>query len=96
MKRVSLSFVALLTTAVALNGCKKQEQCAPGDSAALCKAVQECFASGTAIAVCREGEKDANKPNKDLPTATSGAAGALNYDSSKAARKAAPKKPPQP
>jgi|GEM_PF-1360179 len=96
MKRVSLPFVALLTVTVALTGCKKQEQCAPGDSVTLCKAVQECFASGTAVAVCREGEKDAYRPNKDLPTATSGAADALNYDSSKAAQKAAPKKSPQP
>src|SRR6202034_4531001 len=60
MKRVSFPFVALLTAAVALAGCKKQEQCAPGDSAALCKAVQECFASGTAVEVCRESEKDAS------------------------------------
>jgi uncharacterized protein YgiB involved in biofilm formation len=95
MKCVSFPVVALLTATIVLTGCKKQEQCAPGDTPAVCKAVQECFASGTSTVACREAEKDANKPRTDLPAATSGAADALNYDSSKASQKPAPKQPPK-
>jgi uncharacterized protein YgiB involved in biofilm formation len=90
-----ISLVALLTVAFIVTGCKKQEQCATGDSPAVCKAVQECFASGTSTVVCREAEKDANKKSADYPAANSGADDGLNYDSSKAAQKPASKQPPK-
>lgn len=93
MKYISL--VALLTVALIVTGCKKQEQCAAGDSPAVCKAVQECFASGTSTVVCREAEKDANKQRTDYSTANSGAAAGLNDDASKAAQKPASKQPPK-
>ena len=96
MKYSSFPVVALLVTTIVFTGCKKKEQCDPGDAPAVCKAVQECFESGTSAVACREAEKDANQPSKDLPKATSGAADGLNYDSSKPAQKPAPKQSPQP
>jgi uncharacterized protein YgiB involved in biofilm formation len=93
MKNISLPVIALLAFTIAFTGCKKQEQCATGDSPAVCKAVQECFASGTSTVVCREAEKDANKQRTDYPAANSGAADALNYDSLKAVQKPASKQP---
>jgi uncharacterized protein YgiB involved in biofilm formation len=96
MKCSSFPVVALLAMTIVFTGCKKKEQCDPGDTPAVCKAVQECFASGTSAVACREAEKDANQPSKDLPKATSGAADGLNYDSSKPAQKPAPKQSPQP
>jgi len=96
MKYSSFPVVALLATTIVFTGCKKKEQCAPGDAPAVCKAVQECFESGTSAVACREAEKDANQPSKDLPTATKGGADGLNYDSSKATQKPAPKQSPHP
>ena len=96
MKCSSFPVVALLAMTIVFTGCKKKEQCAPSDAPAVCKAVQECFESGTSAVACREAEKDANQPSKDLPKATSGAADGLNYDSSKPAQKPAPKQSPQP
>jgi hypothetical protein len=95
MKRISFPAAALLAFTIAFTGCKKQEQCASSDSPELCKAVQECFASCTSTIVCRETEKDANKQRTDYPAANSGAADGLNYDSSKASQKPAPKQPPK-
>jgi hypothetical protein len=61
MRSLRFSSVVLLAATVISIGCRKQElQCAPGDSPAVCKEVQQCFRSGTSIEVCREGEKDAN------------------------------------
>ena len=96
MNRIHVPVVALLIVTLVSTGCKKKEQCAPGDTPAECKAVQDCFASGTSVAACREAEKDASQPSKDLPKANNGAADGLNYDSSKPTQKAAPKQPPQP
>lgn len=87
--------VALLTVTVAVTGCKKKEQCDTGDTPAVCKAVQECFASGTGTEVCREGERDANKLQKSPAPAYNGTADALSHDSSKAPESAAPKQPLQ-
>ena len=95
MNRISFAVVALLTATISVTGCKKQEQCAPGDTPAVCKAVQDCFASGTSVEVCREGERDANQPKKSLAPATNGASDALNYDSSNASQKPVPKQPAQ-
>ena len=95
MKCVSFPVVALLTATIVLTGCKKQEQCAPGDTPAVCKAVQECFASGTSAEVCREAERDANKVKNTITPAYNGTAGALTHDSSKATEKVAPKQPQQ-
>ena len=87
--------VALLTVTVAVTGCKKQEQCASGDAPAVCKAVQECFASGTGAEVCREAERDANKVKNSVAPAYNGTADALTHDLSKASEKAVPKQPEQ-
>jgi len=95
MKRISFLVAVLLAFTIAFDGCKKQEQCASGDTPEVCKGVQECFKSGTAVEVCREGESDAMKVTTNHSTATNGAADALNYDSSKASQKAAPKQPPK-
>jgi hypothetical protein len=54
MKYSSFPVLALLATTIAFTGCKKKEQCAPGDTPAVCKAVQECFESGTSTVACRE------------------------------------------
>ena len=93
MKCISFTVVALLTVTIAITGCKKQEQCASGDTPEVCKGVQECFKSGTAVEVCREGERDALKMTTSPSATTSGAADALKYDSSKTAQKPAPKQP---
>ena len=87
--------VALLTVTVAVTGCKKKEQCAASDTPELCKAVQECFASGTGAEVCREAERDANKVKNSFAPAYNGTADALSHDSSKAPERAAPKQPQQ-
>ena len=95
MKYRSFPVVALLAFTMAFTACKKQEQCASGDTPEVCKGVQECFKSGTAVEVCREGERDAMKMTTNPSTPNSGAANALNYDSSKAAQKPATKQPPK-
>ena len=60
--------VAALSTVI---GCDRpqKEQCASGDSRALCTEVQKCFQSGISTVVCREGEKDAKsvESNKQYP-----------------------------
>jgi len=60
MHNSTLAAALLLGSTLTISGCKKQEQCASGDSPAVCKEVQKCFQSGTSIEVCREGEKEAN------------------------------------
>ena len=95
MKGSYFAAVALLTVTVAVAGCKKQEQCASGDTPAICKAVQECIASGTGVEVCREGERDAIKLQKSPAPAYNGTADALTHDSSKASERVAPKQPQQ-
>ncbi len=95
MRCISFPVIALLTVTIAFTGCKKQEQCAAGDTPKVCKGVQECFKSGTAVEVCREGERDAMKVTTGHSTATSGDAEGLNYDPSKAAQKPASKQPPK-
>jgi hypothetical protein len=87
MKLMSFPLVALLTVSLVFTGCKKQEQCATGDTPEVCKGVQECFHSGTDTEVCREGERDAMKVVTGNSSATSGASDALNHDTSKAAQK---------
>jgi uncharacterized protein YgiB involved in biofilm formation len=57
--------VALLATLVVLSGCKKQVACDPADSDEVCKAFQQCLRSGTSAEVCRMGEQDANKLEKN-------------------------------
>jgi uncharacterized protein YgiB involved in biofilm formation len=56
---------ALLATLVVLPGCKKQVACDPADSGEVCKAFQQCLRSGTSAEVCRMGEQDANKLEKN-------------------------------
>jgi hypothetical protein len=61
MRNTIFATVILVVAIVTVTGCKKpEEQCAAGDSPAVCKEVQKCFQSGTSVEVCREGEKDAN------------------------------------
>ena len=55
---------ALLSTLFTLS-CKKQIDCDPADSEAVCKAFQQCLRSDTSTEVCRMGEQDANKLEKD-------------------------------
>ncbi len=66
-----LAAAILVVSTVTVTGCRKlqEPQCAPGDSAALCKEVQKCFQSGTSVEVCREGERDAKSvlSNKKRP-----------------------------
>ncbi len=88
MRYISFALLALLMAAF---GCKDQPQCAGADTPAVCKAVQECFASGTFVVVCREAERDINRPNTSLVPATRGAADALSYDASRALQKPIPK-----
>ena len=95
MKYSSFPVIALLAFTMAFTACKKQVQCASGDTPEVCKGVQECLKSGTAVEVCREGERDAMKMTTSPSTTTSGAADALKYDSSKTALKPAPKQPPK-
>jgi hypothetical protein len=95
MKYLSLPVVALLAFNLVFAGCRKQEQCAAGDTPEVCKGVQECFKSGTAVEVCREGERDAMKVSTSPSNATSGDANGLKDDSSKATQKPTPKQPPK-
>ena len=70
MRNTPLAAVILIAATVIVIGCKRpDEQCAPGDSPAVCQQVQKCFQSGTSVEVCREGEKDANaiESNKHKP-----------------------------
>jgi hypothetical protein len=71
MRNSIFTLMILLAATVAFTGCVKlqKEQCAPGDSPALCKEMQKCFQSGTSVEVCREGEKDAKsvESNKKRP-----------------------------
>jgi hypothetical protein len=55
---------ALLTTLFTFS-CKKQIACDPADSEAVCKAFQQCLRSDTSTEVCRMGEQDANKLEKN-------------------------------
>jgi hypothetical protein len=55
-----LAAAIVVGASVTISGCKKHERCAPGDSPAVCKVVQQCFRSGTSVEVCREAEKEAN------------------------------------
>ena len=96
MKHFPFTVVALLAFTIAFTGCKKKEECAAGDSPAVCKSVQECLKSGTSVEVCREGERDAMKVTKSPSAATSGDADGLSHDSSKDAQEPTPKQPPQP
>jgi len=57
--------VALLATLVVLPGCKKQVACDPADSDEVCKAFQQCLRSDASAEVCRMGEQDANKLEKN-------------------------------
>jgi hypothetical protein len=70
MQNSLVATVILVSATVTVIGCKKPvEQCAPGDSPAVCEQVQKCFQSDTSVEVCREGEKDANavESNKRKP-----------------------------
>ena len=61
MRNSIVATAILVFGTIAFTGCDKlsKEQCAAGDSPALCKEVQKCFQSGTSVEVCREGERDA-------------------------------------
>ena len=63
MRRIIVA-VTLLSTLI-LVGCKKQIACDPADSEDVCKAFQQCLRSNTSAEVCRMGEQDANKLEKN-------------------------------
>ena len=64
MRRIIVAAALLLSTLFTLS-CKKQVACAPADSEAVCKAFQQCLRSDTSTEVCRTGEQDANKLEKN-------------------------------
>ncbi len=82
MPRRLLITVAVLTLPLLFTGCKKQAQCASGDTPEVCKAFQECLKSDISAEVCRMGEQDASRSRKDLAPAYNGAAEALGGSSS--------------
>lgn len=53
--------VVLFVGTLVMGGCRKKEQCAAGDSPAVCEAFQECAQSSAGIAMCRDAERDANQ-----------------------------------
>ncbi len=63
MRRIIVA-AALLST-LCIFSCKKQVACDPADSEAVCKAFQQCLRSDTSTEVCRAGEQDANKLEKN-------------------------------
>ena len=63
MRRI-IVVAALLSTLLTFS-CKKQIACDPADSEAVCKAFQQCLRSDTSAEVCRMGEQDANKLEKN-------------------------------
>ncbi|MGA8732984.1 MAG: hypothetical protein WB558_03600 [Terriglobales bacterium] len=63
MRRIIVA-AALLST-LFIGSCKKQIVCDPADSEAVCKAFQQCLRSETSAEVCRMGEQDANKLEKN-------------------------------
>lgn len=62
--RTIIVAAALLST-LFTSSCKKQVACDPADSEAVCKAFQQCLRSDTSTEVCRAGEQDANKLEKN-------------------------------
>lgn len=67
MQRLCIATIAILVSVSLFTGCKKQEQCAAGDSPQVCKAFQDCLKSNTSTEVCRMGEQDANSIEKTKP-----------------------------
>jgi hypothetical protein len=59
--------VFLIVGTLVMSGCRKKEQCAAGDSPAVCEAFQECAQSSAGIAMCREAERDANQKSNPAP-----------------------------
>jgi hypothetical protein len=60
MHRVATT-ILLLSTSLALSGCKKHVACNPADSRAVCEQFQQCLRSDTSTEVCKMAEQDANK-----------------------------------
>jgi hypothetical protein len=67
MKRKSFAVITALIVSVACVGCKKQEQCAAGDTPQVCQAFQSCLKSDTSAEVCRMGEHDAKGSRPGAP-----------------------------
>ena len=63
MRRIIVA-ATLLSTLFSFS-CKKQIACDAADSEAVCKAFQQCLRSNTSTEVCRMGEQDANKLEKN-------------------------------
>ena len=63
MRRIIV--VAALLSNLVTFCCKKRIACDPADSEAVCKAFQQCLRSDTSTEVCRMGEQDANKLEKN-------------------------------
>jgi uncharacterized protein YgiB involved in biofilm formation len=60
MRRITPA-VLLLSTLLALPGCRKHVSCDPADSRAVCEQFQQCLRSDTSAEVCKMAEQDANK-----------------------------------
>ena len=63
MRRIIV--VAALFSTLFIFSCKRQIACDPADSDVVCKAFQQCLRSDTSTEVCRAGEQDANKLEKN-------------------------------
>ena len=60
--------VVLFVGTLVMSGCRKKEQCAAGDSPAVCEAFQECCTVQLPVsAVCRDAERDANQIQNSKP-----------------------------
>jgi hypothetical protein len=71
--------VVLVVGTLVTSGCRQEEQCAAGDSPAVCRGFQECLRSNVATTVCRQAERDATQIQNSKPPADAGAGDALKH-----------------
>jgi hypothetical protein len=64
MRRITVA-VPLISIFLVFSACKKQIDCDPADSDAVCKGFKQCLRSDTSPEVCQMAEKDANKIEKN-------------------------------
>jgi hypothetical protein len=63
MRRITVA-VPLISIFLIFSACKKQIDCNPADSDAVCKGFKQCLQSDTSAEVCQMAEKDANNVEK--------------------------------
>jgi hypothetical protein len=71
--------VVLIVGTLVMSGCRKKEQCAAGDSPAVCEGFQECLRSNVATTVCRQAETDATQIQNSKPHADTDSGDALKH-----------------